>query len=90
MAWSDERLDDLARHIDTRFDAVDKRFELVDRRFEQVERRFEQVDRRFDQVDRRFDRVEDALGDLSRLFLRIGGGVIVGLIGVIAAVLSTA
>jgi hypothetical protein len=59
--WTDERLDDLARHLDTRFDGI----------------------------DRRFDRLEDALHDLSTLFLRIGGGVIVGLIGVIAAVIST-
>jgi hypothetical protein len=65
MAWSDERLDELARHIGTRFDAVDRRF------------------------DRRFDRVEDRLHDLSSLYLRIGGGVIAGLIGVIAAVTST-
>jgi hypothetical protein len=57
----DERLDDLARHLDARFD----------------------------QIDQRFDRVEDGLHDLSGLFLRVGGGIIVGLIGVIAAVLST-
>jgi hypothetical protein len=67
-AWTDERLDDLARHIDTRFDGVDQRFE---------------------QMDRRFDRLHDTFRDFSGLLLRIGGGVIVGLIGVIAAVLST-
>jgi hypothetical protein len=60
-AWTDERLDDLARHLDGHFD----------------------------QIDRRFDRVEDALHALSGLLLRIGGGIIVGLIGVIAAVIST-
>jgi hypothetical protein len=32
MAWRHERLDELARHPDTRFDAVDRRFEQVDRR----------------------------------------------------------
>jgi hypothetical protein len=36
MAWSDERLDDLARHIDTRFDVVDRRF---DRRPDRRDRR---------------------------------------------------
>jgi hypothetical protein len=74
-AWTNERLDDLAKHIDTRFDGVD--------------RRFEQVERRFEQMDRRFDRLDDAFRDFSGLLLRIGGGLIVGLVGVIAAVIST-
>jgi DNA anti-recombination protein RmuC len=69
--WTDERLDDLARHIDVRFDRVDDRFKHVDERFEQIDRRFEQVDKRFEQidyrferVDRRFDRVENEIGGL--------------------------
>jgi len=28
-SWTDARLDDFAKHVDTRFDAVDKRFEAL-------------------------------------------------------------
>jgi hypothetical protein len=58
-SWTDERLDDFAKHVDHRFD-------LVDRRFEEIDRRFEEVDRRFDDVDRRLERLEDQMGGLQR------------------------
>ncbi|MBI2551766.1 hypothetical protein HYW17_00490 [Candidatus Uhrbacteria bacterium] len=53
-----EAIQELATHMDQRFDAVDQRFEQVDKRFEQVDKRFEQIDERFDAVDQRFDRVD--------------------------------
>jgi DNA anti-recombination protein RmuC len=52
--WTDERLDELSRHIDVRFDKVDERFKLVDEHFRIV-------DKRFDQIDKRFERVEGAI-----------------------------
>lgn len=92
MAWTDERMDDFAKHTDRRFDAVDKRidnleqrmeagFDKVDRRFEQVDRRFEQVDRRFEQIDQRFGEVNAGIKGLHetihRTMLQLGGGLIV-------------
>ncbi|MGH2985715.1 MAG: hypothetical protein ACRDLO_03375 [Solirubrobacterales bacterium] len=61
----------------------------------------QRVEARFDAMDRRFDRVEDSIAglgdrvhadfrDLHNLLLRIGGGMIIALIGVIAAVIGTA
>lgn len=50
QTWTDDRMDDLAKSVDARFEQVDKRFEQVDKRFEQVDKRFEQVDKRFEQI----------------------------------------
>jgi len=64
MAWTDERMDDFAKHTDQRFDAVDKRFDAVDQRFDAVDKRFDAVDQRFEQVDQRFSRVDGDIRDL--------------------------
>lgn len=85
-SWTDERLDDFAKHVDHRFDAVD--------------RRFGEVDRRFDAVDQRFDRVEAELSGLrsdvngrfdalQRTLLQIGGGVIAALVAGFLGVIAT-
>jgi hypothetical protein len=69
-SWTDERLDDFARHVDHRFDGVDHRFEAVEHRFDEVDRcfevvehRFNEVDRRLEVVDHRFDRFEHRMED---------------------------
>jgi DNA anti-recombination protein RmuC len=88
MTWTDERLEE-------RFDSIDRRFDKVDRRFEQVDRRFEQVDKQFDEVNRRIDGVDKQLGELRQgvvalqTTLNRGSiGVILGLIGVVGAILA--
>ena len=43
-AWTDERLDDFASHVDQRFDAVDQRFDAIDQRFDAVDQRFDRVE----------------------------------------------
>ncbi len=76
--WTDERLDDLSSR--------------VDRGFEQVDRRFGQVDRRFDETNRRIDtlgvELRAEMDALRMTLLRVGGGMMIGLVGVIAAVLA--
>jgi hypothetical protein len=71
-AWTEPRLDDLARH---------------------VERGFEQVDGRFGRLeqDLRDLRVElnDFRTEFRTVMFRIGGAIIVALIGVIGAILAT-
>jgi tetrahydromethanopterin S-methyltransferase subunit G len=59
-SWTDERLDDFAKHVDHRFDEVDHRFDEVDRRFDEVNRRIDEVDKKF---DKRFDLVDHELLD---------------------------
>jgi tetrahydromethanopterin S-methyltransferase subunit G len=65
---------------------------------ERLEERFNEIDRRFDEIDRRFDRVEGEIVELRRemragfdalqsLLNRAGAGIIISLMGVIAAVL---
>lgn len=72
--------------------------ERLEERFDGIDRRFDEVDRRFDEVDRRFDRVEGEMLELRRemrtgfaalqsLLNRAGAGIIVSLMGVIAAIL---
>jgi tetrahydromethanopterin S-methyltransferase subunit G len=61
-SWTDERLDDFAKHVDHRFDEVDRRFEKVDRRFDDV-------NRRFDKVDSELHRVNDRLNGLHRAMI---------------------
>lgn len=51
-SWTDERLDDLAKHVDHRFDQVDRRFEEVDRRFDGLDRRLERLEERMDGFQR--------------------------------------
>lgn len=81
-SWTDERLDDFAKHVDHRFDRVD-------RRFEEVYRRFEEVDRRFDKVDTELNRVNDRLDGLHRTLLQMAGGTIATLIAGFAGVIAT-
>jgi hypothetical protein len=77
-AWTDERLDDLSNR-------VDRGFEQVDRRFDQVDRRFEETNRRFDSLG---SELRTEIDSLRVTILRVGGGMMVGLVGVIAAVLA--
>jgi hypothetical protein len=60
----------------------------LDDRFDHIDRRFDQIDRRFDQMDARFDRLETGLVDLRNVMIRFNGALIVGLLGVIAAILA--
>jgi hypothetical protein len=77
-AWTDARLDD-------RFDQIDRRFDQVDKRFDQVDRRFEQVDRRFERLEQRLD---VGFAQLHGTMVRFNTALIVGLLGVIAAILA--
>lgn len=61
MAWTDERLDDLAQRMDAGFERVDR-----DIRELRAELRLE-------------------IGGLRTTLVRVGGGIMVGLVGVIAA-----
>ncbi|HYJ21847.1 MAG TPA: hypothetical protein VEW07_07485 [Solirubrobacterales bacterium] len=79
MTWTDERLEE-------RFNGIDRRFDEIDRRFDSVDRRFELVDRRFDRVEGEIVELRRGIGGLQTTLNRIGGSMIVGLIGIIAAV----
>jgi hypothetical protein len=65
-AWTDERLDDLARRVDAGFARVDA--DLRELRHE----------------------LRSEIGGLRLALLRVGGGIIVALVGVIGAVLVSA
>jgi len=79
--WTDERMDDFAKHVDDRFDTVDRRFNEVDRRFEEIDKRFDRVDA--DMRELRKD-VNTRFEGLQRTLLLSNAAIIAGLIGVIA------
>lgn len=86
MGWTDERMDDFAKHTDRRFDAVDQRFDAVDRRVESLERRMEDG---FNKLDQRIERIEARIDDLHRTMLQLGAGALVTLVVGFAGVILT-
>jgi len=79
----------------TAYRAIMEHMEWTDNRLQD---RFDSIDRRFDEVDRRFDRLEREIIELRRevrseiaamrgALNRVGGGIFVGLVGVIGAIL---
>jgi hypothetical protein len=76
-SWTDERLDDLAKHMDARFDQVDARFDQVDARFDQVDARFSQIDARFSDLTR-----------LMQMGLVIIGAVLTLITGMLAGLIT--
>jgi 3-dehydroquinate synthetase len=77
-AWTSERLDDLAEGMRTGFARVDQSFARVDQSFARVDQ---------DVRDLRTEMREEFRA-LHSLLYRTGGGIIVTLIGVIAAILA--
>jgi len=74
-AWTDERLDDLSARVDAGFDRV-----AVDMRELRTDMRTEMRDMRGE--------LRGEIDALRVTILRVGGGMMVGLVGVIAAVLA--
>ncbi len=65
-------------------------FKQVDKRFEQVDKRFEQVDKRFEQVDKHFEMQHKEIMGIHqeiKVFMRWGFGVLIGVGGLIVAIL---
>jgi len=75
VAWTDDRLDDLANRMDAGFDRVDRDIREVRAEmkagFDAVDRRFESTNARF---DARFDAMNARLDGLHRTLLQVGGG----------------
>jgi hypothetical protein len=81
MGWTDDRMDDFAKHTDQRFDAVDRRFD----KFET------DVNRRFDSVESRLGRLDDRFVALQRTLLVTSGSIIATLIaGIVSLVVTQA
>jgi hypothetical protein len=78
-AWTDERLDDLASHMDEGFREV--RAELRQQRGEMA--RQEDMDARFDAQQKYMDARFDALNRTLQIGFSLIGAVLVGLIGLI-------
>lgn len=86
-AWTDERLDDLAKRMDVGFDRVDRdvrdlRGEMV-QRFVATDQRFTAMEQRFDQ---RFTTMEQRFTSLETTIRWFGGSMILGMVATFAAV----
>jgi hypothetical protein len=77
MAWSNERLDDLVRHMDAGFERVDANFERVDGELRELRAA----------LAVQGTELRGEIGELRSTLIRVGGGIMAGLVGVIAAVL---
>lgn len=100
QSWTDERLDEFGRRIDERFDRVDERFGDIDVCFRQVDERFDrpevEMDQRFNRVEAEikygnralradFDALRNENHALQMTMIRVGGAVIVALMGLLIA-----
>jgi hypothetical protein len=65
QSWTDDRLDDLNRNVDGRFDQVNRRFDQVDDRFDRVEgelREFRgEMNEMRSEINRRFDSMQRSM-----------------------------
>lgn len=86
QSWTDDRLDDFAKHVDRRFDEVDRRFEDVDRRFGEVNGR---LDRLEDRVEAGFDRINGRIDQLHRAIWILGSGALVTFVVGFAGIILT-
>jgi hypothetical protein len=81
--WTDERLDDLNRRVDSGFDRVDARFAQVDAEFRALRT---EMNARFEAAQTRTDA---QFASLHRLILQVGGGGIatmaLGFVGLVVA-----
>jgi len=93
-----EQVDKRFEQVDKRFEAMqmemNKRFEQVDKRFEamqmEMNKRFEQIDKRFEQMDKHFEMQHQEIMDIHqeiKVLMRWGFGTLIGVSGLIVAVL---
>ena len=80
--WTDERLDDLVRNVERRFDGVDARFDRIDARFDHLEARFDHLEARFDAVNGRFDA-------LQRMMIQFSGATTIAILATLVSVIVT-
>jgi hypothetical protein len=71
--WNDERMDELSRRVDAGFERMATKGEM---------------NRRFREVDRRFDDVTFGIRSLGERFDRLQNTLMIGLIGVITAIVA--
>jgi chromosome segregation ATPase len=88
-SWTDERLDDLNRKIDSGFERVDAdlRGLRVEMKTDFVALRgelkagFEGIDKRFERMDARFERINERFEALHRLLIQSAGVLLAALVG---------
>jgi hypothetical protein len=80
-AWTDERLDDLARRMDAGFERIDARIDSVGDRLDA------RIDGLGSSLNARIDALAGRIDALQVAVLRFGAGMMIGFIGLIAAVL---
>ncbi|MGH2576213.1 MAG: hypothetical protein ACRDK5_05205 [Solirubrobacterales bacterium] len=78
-AWTDERLDDFRQRVELRFDAIEN----------QMRDGFQRTDRELVEIRGQIAGIHSTLIQFAGRAMIALGGVIVSLIGVIAAVIST-
>jgi hypothetical protein len=86
-SWNDERLDELSRRVDAGFEKGATKVEVTALR-DETNLRFDEVDRRFGEVGMRFDKIDTQLLHIHDRLDRLNHTLLIGLFGVIAAVIA--
>jgi len=81
-AWTDERLDDLCADVRALRDETARRFDALDRRIDSLGTELR------GEIGNLGGGLRGEIEGLRLTILRVGGGMMVGLVGVIAAVLA--
>ena len=81
--WTDERLDDLSRHVENGFARLDARFEHFEGR---VDARFDSLESR---VDVRFEHLESRIDGLQRTLIQLSAGMMTGIVATLVTVVLT-
>lgn len=77
-SWTDDRLDDLNRRVESGFVRLEN----------EMHRRFDEVDRRFSKVEAGMDRLNERFDKLMQGLLITGGGLVATLIATCAALVA--
>jgi hypothetical protein len=84
QSWTDDRLDDMSRHIDRRCEQVDRRFDRLEGEmragFDRVDRGLEAL--RVEMNEHRRQHTAE-FNALNRTLFQLGGGIVAALVGVL-------
>lgn len=85
-AWTDQKLDDFRDRVELRFDQVDQRFNAMDN---QMRDGFARVDGELLQLRAEVAGIHETMHRFAGRIMIALGGVIAGLVGVVAALFTT-
>jgi phosphoglycerate-specific signal transduction histidine kinase len=93
QSWTDDRMDDLSRRVEARFDQVDRRFEHADQRLDLNTHELRSETRELrTEMSMRFDRVDERLDGMQRTMIHgviaLSGSMLAGFCAIVAVLIA--